>query len=522
MATIGNLALVLSVNAAAMASGLGRAQDRIKGFSTSTLKIFAGVGAALGGIFAVSAVKGYVLETIDEIDRIAKAADRVGTSTENFVGLEHAANLNGVAAAQLTQAMEFLNKTMGAATAGSAESRNAFSSLGLSFEHLATQDTGESFLQIADAIGQLSTTAEQANAAVKIFGRSGVGLLKVFQSHADLRKLIKESGGLGLGFSRKEAADVEAAKDALTRMEMIFTGIKRQLTIAVSPLITTFAEGFATAASNAGGFKEVFASMVHALAKGMITLLQVTDKLIVQFKKMDGLIGEGGTLSKVVTVGEFIGGIGLLKLADKKFGLGIQDAIFGPGVEKGSETLQSMIEGLNKFVDDYQKNVQKADSATKTLSLSLQQAAVQKGMEAAFGGAAEAIEKANDALDQMASKLIETSRSPLEIFRQSMSEMESLFAGGRIGEDVFARGAGKAVADLTSAIGAAQTTLPSLLEANTREAASLINRAQAGMGQETIPKLLLRAEKIEQEKLRVQKDQLKILRNLEQPAQANF
>lgn len=226
MAGIGDLVVTLGMNTKPFAGGVSSARSMLGGFASGIGTIGVGIGSlgavlgpmALGLAGVVGAVKGIgeVSAAFSDIDRIAKAAESFGITTEEMVGLEHAANLSGVSA-------ETLGKAMQKAT------RN-----------------GTDLGTIADKIAAAETPTQKAKIAFDELGRSGQDLLPLLNSGGDaIRDMMAEGSELG-GFSREDAGQVEAANDAISRMQLAFTGVARDIAVSLAPTIEKVAVGVKT------------------------------------------------------------------------------------------------------------------------------------------------------------------------------------------------------------------------------------------------------------------------------------
>lgn len=189
--------------------------------------IVKGFGASIGGIASsmlplatgltgvLAAVKGIgeVGQAFGDIDRIAKSAASFGITTEEMVGMEHAAELSGVSVDQLAAAMKRAVRN------------------------------GTSLPAIADKIAATTDPTERAKIAFDELGKSGQDLIPLLSGGgAALQEMVDEGNRLA-GFSGVDAAKIEEANDAITRMQLAFTGIARDLAIELAPAVEMIAVG---------------------------------------------------------------------------------------------------------------------------------------------------------------------------------------------------------------------------------------------------------------------------------------
>jgi len=209
------------------------------------------------GALAVAGVggMGYMLKkTMESIDQIAKMSDELQISTEALTGWEHAAKISGTSIESLHKGIGIFVRRMGEAKYGVGEGVRGLKMLNLTAEEMISMGTEEAFMKIAERISQAGTAAEQAGIAYNFFGRQGTQLLNMFQQGQEgIEAMREEAERLGLTFSRIDAAQVEAANDALTRARATMTGLFRQATIELSPYIEVLADKFVDIATAGEG-----------------------------------------------------------------------------------------------------------------------------------------------------------------------------------------------------------------------------------------------------------------------------
>jgi hypothetical protein len=175
--------------------------------------VAAPIAGVVAGVVSVAKGIGAVTGAFDDIDRIAKAADALGLTTEDMVGLEHAAELSGVSTEALGNAMQKAVRK------------------------------GTDLFTIADKIAAAESPTERAKIAFDELGRSGQDLIPLLSEGGDAIRAMMAEGSALAGFSREDAAKVEEANDALSRMQLAFTGIAREAAIALAPAVDLIAVG---------------------------------------------------------------------------------------------------------------------------------------------------------------------------------------------------------------------------------------------------------------------------------------
>lgn len=301
MATIGKLVVTLTAKTAKFRSGLAKAANVAKKFGAGIAKAGLKV-AALGAAAVAAAATGLAVlinRSLDAIDTLGKLAARLGDSTAAIAGLRFAAELTGAGAQTLDKSLEQLTRRLGEAKTGTGEALGTLDALGLSAVDLANKMPSDAFVEVAEAINQLGTAADKAQAAYDLFGRSGVSLLNTLaEGKQGLADMAKEAEGFGITMTNVQAKMVENANDATTRMKALFGGFITQLTIQLAPVIEDLANRFTEWGSSGAGAAEKVAKAVVGTARSLDTLIGAFDAVNIFFKRiLQGLL----RISQVIT-----------------------------------------------------------------------------------------------------------------------------------------------------------------------------------------------------------------------------
>ena len=229
--------------------------------SKSVSKAFKRVGFAAGG--AAVGVGLLVKNSLAAGDALAKTADKLGITTESLAGLQHAAELTGVAQETLNKALTKQQKAIFDADRGLLTYSQHFDKLGLSTKKLKEQSPDEQFKSIAEALNKLENQTDKTAIAYDIFGGRGTALLNTLAlGREGLNKVAEEAKILGIALTRVDTAKMEEANDTFTRMKGVVKGLGNSITIAVAPVLDALGKQFIDAAKESGG-------MVNFVNKGM-------------------------------------------------------------------------------------------------------------------------------------------------------------------------------------------------------------------------------------------------------------
>jgi hypothetical protein len=249
------------------AEGIAKAfGDKLKAAIMSPVGLI--TGALTAGSF-VAAIK----NAAHRIDELAKAADRLGLSTEALAGFQHAADLAGVSSETLTGGLTKMTQKIGEAAAGSATAEQAFARIGLRMSDLIGLSPEQQFGKIADGLNGLSTAASKTAASMAIFGKTGAGFLNFTSlGSSGLAAMKADAEALGQAISRVDAAKVEDANDALTRAGKALDGVANKAAIKVAPAVTAAADAFTEASIEANNWADAVeaANSVALFAAGAV------------------------------------------------------------------------------------------------------------------------------------------------------------------------------------------------------------------------------------------------------------
>lgn len=212
-------------------SAVGQSRDRLLGLGATL-----GITSAAIGLF----VNGYA----DATGAIGDTAERTGISRERFQELGFAAKLTGSSSEALAGALQKMNINVGAATKGSKELKDMFAGLGIKLKNTdgSLKSTDEQFAMFVDRISRIKNPALQAQAAVKIFGKSATELLPLIRGgSAGLQEMSDEARRLGIVLSDDAVRDGEAFGDILDTLKASISGVGNTIGTALVPELSKMA-----------------------------------------------------------------------------------------------------------------------------------------------------------------------------------------------------------------------------------------------------------------------------------------
>ena len=271
MATIGDIVVKLGLDRTGFSSGIKTATSSLKRFAGGAAKV-AGVGMAAVGAGAAAAaavIVPNVTRAMESIDQLAKTSDKLGIATENLAGLRHAAELTGVGAGALDTGLQRMVRRISQAAAGSGEAVKVLNELGLSAQALNQMAPDQQFLAIADAMKQVQNPADQVRLTFGLFDTEGVNLVNTLRNgSAAVQQMTGEATALGLAISRTDAAKVEMANDAYTRLQGGIQGLWNMITVQLAPILEHVANMFLDWMGNGTTASDAIRNGIRYLVQG--------------------------------------------------------------------------------------------------------------------------------------------------------------------------------------------------------------------------------------------------------------
>lgn len=226
-------------------------------------------------MLGVRAAASALNETAEAIDRIGKTAEDLGLATETVSAFSYAAQMAGVGADELLGSLSALAKRIGEyATTGKGKAAEAIESLGLSVRDANgnIRSMEDLLPDLSDRFATVGNETQKAYLANKLFGDSGVGVLRFLSSGREaIQAYTEEARRLGVVFSAEDAAVADDYGDALDRVKFAFMGVKTAILREVAPALADF---FNSAASHIAALPDIFRTTyrsINEFSAGMLT-----------------------------------------------------------------------------------------------------------------------------------------------------------------------------------------------------------------------------------------------------------
>lgn len=431
MATISTLAVNLVARTAIFEKNMNRSRRTAKGFKGTlqnmgrTLKRFAGGLLAVAGAGAMLLV---IKRTMTAIDVTAKLSRRLGIATEELIALQHAASIVGVEQQSLNKSIDIFVRRLGELKTGAGEATRGLELLGLKGEELVSKSPLENIKLIAEEIRRLPNQAEKAAAAYFLFGRAGAQLVNLFELGAKgIEDFQEEAEKLGITFSQFDAAKVEQANDAFTRMKALLRGVTQSAVIGLSPILEAITLQFIDIGINADAGGKLALNAFEGIIKFGLKVAKIVTTIKIFFERLVAtILGVGSIIVKAVG---FVSGNETIKAFGEA--MDVVATEMQASAKKAFANLQED-DGISGFFQDVRK---RADELKRQL-----EADAAKRAELAKGGLGGFDPDAFENMQKQAEQLKESLKSPIEKLKDLRGEYEKLLNAKLITEDEFTKG----------------------------------------------------------------------------------
>jgi hypothetical protein len=251
--------------------------------------MFAGVAAASAAAFAgvVAAVK----SAIDAGGELQDMMARTGAAGKGLVIMQRAFENAGLAASQVPQALNRMQKALAGVNDEGQPTNEAFAKLGLSISDLLTLDPVEAFKRTAEAIAGIQDPAQRATIAMELFGKSGGEMLAVLTDPAAFSGAAEQVGSLGDTLADNAAA-LDAVGDAFGALDTKVQQIGAEVAVALLPQLEALGQWLnETDFSSVGGGIGIIVEKVAALAEMLAEASKYMPLMILMNKMADLTIG---------------------------------------------------------------------------------------------------------------------------------------------------------------------------------------------------------------------------------------
>jgi hypothetical protein len=236
-AVIGSLRVNLGMDSAEFQNGAKRAQGTLAGLGASIKSFAAGAVAAL----SFGAVTAALKSSINHMDELGKAAQKIGIPVEQLSGLEYAARLADVSLGDLQGNLSKFNRALAEiAGGGKNDAGAALRAIGVSAldANGKLRPTSDLISDIAEKFAGYKDGAEKAALAQAIFGKSGADMIPLLNGGREaIARATEQAEKFGLIVDQQAAVAAERFNDTLTSLKGAGEGVANQVSTAMLPAL---------------------------------------------------------------------------------------------------------------------------------------------------------------------------------------------------------------------------------------------------------------------------------------------
>jgi phage-related minor tail protein len=310
-------------------AGFPKIIDSLKGVGSAVggvLKNVVALGAGLvaAGTIALASGSAMAMAYADLTGAIGDTAERTGVSREKIQELGYAAQLTGSSAETMAGALMKMNLTVGKAKAGSKDLTQMFTGLGIKLKNTngTIKNSDELFDTIVDRISKIKDPALQAQAAVKVFGKSATELLPMIRGGAaGLSEMSAEARRLGIVISDSAVREGEEFGDVIDTLKFAIRGAGNTIGSAFIPVLSQMGKWLTETIVKYRPYIDKFArslaeNMPAAIDKVVGFMGDLADSIKPVMNALDWLTDKfGGANVALTAIGLIIGGPLIVSLA---------------------------------------------------------------------------------------------------------------------------------------------------------------------------------------------------------------
>lgn len=417
--------------------------------SSTAARSFRGLGAAIAGVVSVGALTAATKSSLDFADSLGKAAERTGFSVQALQELRFAGDQTGVSLGEVDSALARFSKRLGLfRTTGGGAAAKVFEDLQINVNQLDEAV----FRDVVDVISQVDSQVNRLALTTQFFGDDAQRLELTLRGGTDqLDAFARQAEDLGLVLDEGLVRGAESANDQLSILgQVIQIELTRSL-VELAPEIERVARAFIESLPAIVGF-------LGTISDGISTVGDFTRSLA---ELAAGAEGFEGLSSDFLAADEFDSQIndllsdidrlgGALDIARSKqqqaltVGNTDQADFLGTVISDTESRIQSLQEELDRVNEIRRSTAQGrldqrlgGDSGDDQV---VEASRIDKLLTDLREERAAKAEKSNKRIsdsEKEIQRIIQETRTPLEIYIQNVEQLETFRS--RLGEDTFAR-----------------------------------------------------------------------------------
>jgi hypothetical protein len=196
----------------------------------------------------------------DQVGELADLGKVLDLSAQSLLNLQRSAQLAGIDAGELNQALFRLRGNIGdALVKGTGPAKEALDRLGVSIREISTLPADQQIAKITEALRQVQNPAERSALAIDLLGKQGPRLLEVADNAA---RLAAEAEKMGIALSDIEVRNLELAGDAMDELSFIAKDTLTKALAQLAPYVIALVENLKEAITESGGIGNIITESV--------------------------------------------------------------------------------------------------------------------------------------------------------------------------------------------------------------------------------------------------------------------
>jgi hypothetical protein len=224
-----NVIYRIAADISGLQSGVDRAAKATEGLE--------GMAGRLQGVlekaFTVAAVAKLTSDVVHFASALSDLSQQTGISTTDLQKFDLAFAASGVSMETVATNATKLSKAL---VEGDTSTVGALQKLGLNVKELKAQNPGDTFLEVADAIGKIPNPTEKAWVALQVFGKGGAELLKGLTGN--LKETTDQFEKLGLIVDEHTVKAIDDFGDQMGLLGKALIAVLAQIVGPLMPALT--------------------------------------------------------------------------------------------------------------------------------------------------------------------------------------------------------------------------------------------------------------------------------------------
>ncbi len=294
---------------------VGRRINSAMGFMSGGMSKVTGVATyftdALGN--AWEKLKGMASAGLEGVALLGKMSERLGMTTQQLGGMEHAAALSGLGFEELVSHLTKLQRHLGDAANKGGPLVETLQQIGVNIDDIKDLNFNEQIKRISDGFRKFGNEADKTRIAMEITGRGGAVMKKFLGlGSEEMQRFTEEAIRMGIATSGEQTEGVRAAQRAVREYDEAIKGIGRTMAVVLAPILEKINKVWANLGKAVAEFAVENIPLFQEFAR---VVMVVQDAAIEAGTALTGKLG--GALSNVrSSIDDFLTGRGFDTMRD--------------------------------------------------------------------------------------------------------------------------------------------------------------------------------------------------------------